>query len=301
MSFVLLSGVLMMGMIQAGLAAGDDAYPRAELLVEPAELAKAEVAEQFVILDARPRRRQYDEGHVPGAVWVDASAWAKAFGDGRDNEGWSRRIGEAGINRQSKVVVYDNSSNKDAARIWWILGYWGVDDVRLLNGGWAGWQSGNLPVETEASRPKRAEFQARARAKRLATKDLLLDSLSGAAGKLQVVDARSEGEFCGTEKLNNKRAGAIPGATHLEWSDLVDPETQRFKGPDQLRELFDSAGIDLEQPAVAHCQSGGRASVMAFGLELMGARDVRNYYASWSEWGNADDTPIEPGKPADEK
>ncbi|MEX2121568.1 MAG: sulfurtransferase [Pirellulales bacterium] len=299
MSFVLLSGVLM-GLIQTGQAAGDDAYPRAELLVEPADLARAEVAKQFVILDARPRR-QYDEGHVPGAVLVDASAWAKAFGDGQDSEGWSRRIGEAGIDRQSKVVVYDNSSNKDAARIWWILGHWGADDARLLNGGWAGWQSGNLPVETEASRPKQAEFQARARAKRLATKDLLLDSLSGASGKLQVVDARSEGEFCGTEKLNNKRAGAIPGATHLEWSDLVDPETQRFKGPDQLRELFDSAGIDLEQPAVAHCQSGGRASVMAFGLELMGARDVRNYYASWSEWGNADDTPIEPGKPADEK
>ena len=60
------------------------------------------------------------------------------------------------------------------------------------------------------------------------------------------------------------------------------------------------AGIDLNRPTASHCQSGGRASVMAFGLELMGAQDVRNYYRGWSEWGNVEDTPVEPGKKSDE-
>jgi len=82
------------------------------------------------------------------------------------------------------------------------------------------------------------------------------------------------------------------GAKHLEWSDLLDKDTQRFKPADELRKLFKEAGIDLYEPTATHCQSGGRASVMAFGLELMGAKDVSNYYKSWAEWGNADDTLI---------
>jgi len=114
---------------------------------------------------------------------------------------------------------------------------------------------------------------------------------------LQIIDARSEGEFCGTEKSNNKRAGAIPGAKHLEWIDLLDKNSQRFKSAGEINKLLADAGIDLNEKTTAHCQSGGRASVMAFGLELMGAKDVSNYYRSWSEWGNTSDTPIVPGKP----
>ena len=90
---------------------------------------------------------------------------------------------------------------------------------------------------------------------------------------------------------------AIPGAKHLEWIDLIDKQTQRFKAADQLRTLFAAAEIKLDRPTATHCQGGGRAAVMAFGMELMGASSVANYYASWGEWGNADDTPIVPGKP----
>ena len=87
--------------------------------------------------------------------------------------------------------------------------------------------------------------------------------------------------------------GAIPGAKHLEWDDLIDSETQRFKLADELSRLFREAGIDPTKPVTTHCQSGGRASVMAFALELMGDDQVRNYYRGWSQWGNESDTPIE--------
>ena len=89
----------------------------------------------------------------------------------------------------------------------------------------------------------------------------------------------------------------MPGAKHLEWSDTLDKKTGRFKTAAELRRLFRDAGIDPSRPAVTYCQSGGRASVTAFALELMGAKHVGNYYKSWSEWGNADDTPVaKPGK-----
>jgi thiosulfate/3-mercaptopyruvate sulfurtransferase len=279
--------------LPAPLLAAESEYPRAELLVESAELAQPEVAEKFVILDARPQT-EYADAHLPGARWVDHAEWSKAFGEGGDAQAWSDRIGSLGIDADSKVVVYDNNATKDAARIWWILRYWGVDDVRLLNGGWKSWKAEGRPTSQARPPYEPVAFQAKPRSQRLATKDQILDLLTG--NRLQIVDARSEGEFCGTDPLKNERAGAIPGAKHLEWSDLIAPETHRFKDAAELKRLFDRAGVDLNRPTASHCQSGGRASVMAFGLELMGARDVRNYYPGWSEWGNDPTTPIAPGK-----
>ena len=146
----------------------------------------------------------------------------------------------------------------EAARIWWILRYWSVEDVRLLNGNWTTWKKTGLPVETgKPGQASAVPFAAKPRSKRLATKGLLLASLKDRS--LQIVDARSEGEFCGVDKLKNKRAGAIPGAKHLEWIDLIDKETQRFKTPDQLRKLFAKAEIKLDKPTATHCQ-GGRQS-----------------------------------------
>jgi len=110
--------------------------------------------------------------------------------------------------------------------------------------------------------------------------------------KVQIIDARSESEFCGDNKLQNQRGGHIPGAVHLEWSDAIHPDTHKFRSAADLVEIFTDAGIDLTKPSVTHCQSGGRASVMAFTLELMGAKEVSNYYRGWSEWGNTEDTPV---------
>src|SRR5919201_1974651 len=102
----------------AGLRAGEDGYPRPDLLVEPSQLAEPNTAKGFIILDAR-ERPDYEQGHVPSARWVDHAAWARAFGRGQDAEGWSRRIGGLGIGPDSRVVVYDATFDKDAARIWW--------------------------------------------------------------------------------------------------------------------------------------------------------------------------------------
>jgi thiosulfate/3-mercaptopyruvate sulfurtransferase len=242
-----------------------------------------------VVFDARSAE-QYKKEHIRGARWIDHEKWSKAFEDGQDQSGWSERIGSLGISPSTKVVVYDDVGMKDAARIWWILRYWGVQDVRLLNGGWKTWKARGLPTTAEVPTVARAEFQAMPHAGRLATKGQVLDSLKDRS--LQIVDARSEKEFCGVDQQKNKRAGAIPGAKNLEWSDLVDQKTHRFKSPHELARLFKEAGIDLQRPTATHCQSGGRASVMAFGMELMGGNDVRNYYRSWGEWGNLEDTPI---------
>jgi thiosulfate/3-mercaptopyruvate sulfurtransferase len=161
--------------------------------------------------------------------------------------------------------------------------------VRLLNGGWRGWQTIDGTIEKTSPPATTNTLVLHPDRTLLANKNDVLKELK--QGKDQIVDARSFKEFCGTTKLA-RRGGAMPDAKHLEWSAVIERKTQRFKSADELKKLFRTAGIDLNQPTVTHCQSGGRSSVMAFTLELMGAKDVRNYYRGWSEWGNAKDTPI---------
>jgi thiosulfate/3-mercaptopyruvate sulfurtransferase len=263
-------------------------YPRPELLMEPAELATALSVKSPVVLDVRSAAG-YDQGHVPGALWVDHDRWKKAFTDG-DAAGWSKRIGQLGIKPDTTVVAYDDKDGNLAARVWWILRYWGVKDARLLNGGSQGWDAAGRPVEKAAGRAKPSEFVATPHPERLATKQQLLGQIRG--GTWQIVDARSDGEYCGIASHGAKKAGSIPGAKHLDWVELIDKETHRFKPAAEIGRLLRSARIELDRPSAAYCQSGGRASVMAFAMELMGADQVRNYYGSWQEWGNAEDTPV---------
>lgn len=273
-------------MLAPGLA---DEYPVKNMLVEPVDLAKL-TGKPLVILDARSAAA-YQAGHVPVAIRVDAADWAKNYQDGKNKDAWATRLGKLGLTPDATVVVYDDASNKDAARVWWILKYWGLTDVRLLHGTWAGWKSLNLPASTETPSIHPTSFPLDVQEKRLATKKAVLEALgSKAAG---IVDARTEAEHTGKNKLSNKYGGCIPGSHNLDWEQLIDAKTKRFKSPAELKALFAEAKIDLNQPQIAHCQSGGRSSVMNFAMELMGARNVSNYHASWSEWGNSDDVPIE--------
>ncbi|MBY0528510.1 MAG: hypothetical protein K2R98_34285 [Gemmataceae bacterium] len=161
--------------------------------------------------------------------------------------------------------------------------------MRLLNGGWNAWQKVEGKVEKDEPKVTAKQPKLTHQAECHATKEHLLKLVD--EKKHQIIDARSRGEYCGEQK-SAKQGGTVPGSTHLEWTEVIDKKTQRFKSVDELNELFKQAKIDVNKPTVTFCQSGGRAAVMAFTLELMGGKEVRNYYRSWSEWGNADDTPI---------
>jgi thiosulfate/3-mercaptopyruvate sulfurtransferase len=270
------------------------AYPNPDLLVEVMDLDKLLAEKNTQLLDARPKDK-YAAGHIAGALSVDTAAWAKAFAEGQDPEAWAKRLGEIAVTPATRVILYDDNQSRDAARVWYILRFWGVKDVRLLNGGMPAWKAvGGKTTDEKAAIPKPQVVNVKKQAGRLTTKDELLKALNDKPP--QIIDARSTGEYCGTQ-VTAKRNGAVPGAKHLEWSDTLDKQTGRFKSADELTKLFKGAGIDPTKPTITYCQSGGRAAVLAFTLELMGAKDVSNYYRSWAEWGNDPDTPIEKPKP----
>jgi thiosulfate/3-mercaptopyruvate sulfurtransferase len=272
--------------------ADGQAYPRPDLLIEVSALAQPQVAKKFRVLDTRPAK-EFNEERIPLSSSVDVPTWSKKFAGGPDVNDWEKRLGSLGIDVDVPVVVAGDDM-RETARIWWILRYWGVKDVRILNGGWLAWMAGKHPVEKGQPSTKSVVAPTSRKLmpaeKRLATMDQVKDSLQGKL--LQLIDARSEGEYCGDMKTA-KRAGAIPGAVNLEWKTVLEPTMQKLKSAAELAQLFQKAGIDLAKPLAAYCQTGGRASVIVFAMELMGANGPRNYYRSWAEWGNADDTPVE--------
>lgn len=262
-------------------------YAKPEMLAEPTDVVKLLKEDKVVLLDARPRK-DYLAGHAPGARWVDLASWNKAVVANDGVEKWADRIGALGIDGSRPVVVYDDDRSREASRVWWMLRHLGLDDVRLLNGGWKQWREVGDSVTAEpvtSAKPKLKRI-----AERLASREQVLDLLKG--GKtFQIIDARSKAEHCG-EKATAKRNGAIPGSKHLEWSDTLDPKTGRFKSAPELKKLMDDAGIDPDKPTTTYCQSGGRAAVLAFVFELTTGKPAANYYRSWAEWGNDPDTPV---------
>jgi thiosulfate/3-mercaptopyruvate sulfurtransferase len=244
------------------------------------------------LLDARPREA-YERGHLPGAVWVDAKAVEKMAarpGALTDRAAWESWIAPLGIGPKTEVLVYDANRQLDAARLWWLLSYLGVERAGLIDGGFPLWAKQGRPVTTQVPKVESRAFEVGFRTDRFAGRGDVLAALK--RGEVRVIDARSEAEHTGAER-RSKRGGRIPAACHLEWATLVDTDG-RFLDEAALRARLSKAGVRPGEPVITHCQGGGRASVDAFVLERLGF-PTRNYYLGWSDWGNAEDAPIETG------
>lgn len=276
--------------VTALLVGAPATYPKDDMLIEAADLAKLP-ADACTIIDVRSTK-EYEAGHIPNAITVSVSELSKAFYTVTEPQLLGKMLGELGIDASKPIVVYGDDI-RESARCWFLLRAWGLSNVKLLNGGWQAWKRSGEKVSNEKTHVEPKLTKANLDEKRFATKENVLDAVQGKSA--QILDARSEKEFCGEAGVA-KRRGAIPGAIHLEWSNFVDVDSQRFKPASELAKVLKDAGIDPEKPVITYCQSGGRAAVAAFAVELMGGKNVRNYYRSWAEWGNAEDTPVEKGK-----
>ena len=274
-------------------------YAREELVIEAAELKKLPSRPgSRRVLDARAKK-QFEEGHLKDSIHVVAADWSNKFGDGRDTDLWGRRLSQLGIGRDTEVIVYDNNAGQDAARIWWYLKYWGVCQARLVNGGWKAIQAAELPTETGVSRlPAEASFSSPPLAlRKIDQASLVAIHQSGRLGtegpeSVQLVDARSEKEFLGLQVAEGQRPGTIPGARHLEWSDLVEPVTGRFRPTPDVLQLLKDRGIDLNRPIVTFSNTRSRSSSIAFPLELAGAIQTRVFETGVKSWGSDPNNPI---------
>jgi thiosulfate/3-mercaptopyruvate sulfurtransferase len=201
-------------------------------------------------------------------------------------------IGALGISNDSFVVCYDGSgANLSAARAWWTFKVFGHDRAAVLDGGLVAWQREGRPLESgDAQRPA-ARFTAGYRKELVRSMVDVREALE--RGSAQVVDARSASRFTGREPEPRPglRPGHMPGARNLPYPELVDAEG-RLLPPEQLRERFRSAGVDLSRPVVTSCGSGVSAAALLLALERLGHRRHALYDGSWAEYGSTD-LPVE--------
>jgi thiosulfate/3-mercaptopyruvate sulfurtransferase len=250
------------------------------------------------LIDVRARA-DYDQDHIPGAVWVDIKAAEKLAarsGGLADSAAWEAWLAPLGIADGMEVLVYGANRQLDAARLWWLLSFLGVEKVGLIDGNFALWQQQGRPVTKQVTEIQPRPFRVALRTGRHATRAEVLEALKKA--DVRIVDARTDAEHTGVEK-RAKRGGRIPTACHLEWANLVDQDG-RFLAESAARAKLEQLGVKPGEAVITHCQSGGRASVDAFVFERLGF-PTRNYYLGWSDWGNADDTPVVTGSEAVQK
>jgi len=245
----------------------------------------------------------YREAHIPGAIGFD---WKTDLQDQVKRDflappEFGELFGGRGISNEHTVVLYGDRSNWFAAYTYWYLKYYGHDKVKLVNGPREKWISEGRPTSAVVPSYDRATFEAKPGDEAIrAKRDEVLAALGSDTG---LVDVRSPQEFSGEliamagyENEGAQRAGHIPGAASIPWSQAVQ-EDGTFKSANELRELYSSKGVvNGSTDVIAYCRIGERSAHTWFVLhELLGQDNVKNYDGSWTEWGSLVDVPIEKG------
>jgi thiosulfate/3-mercaptopyruvate sulfurtransferase len=270
------------------------AYARPDLLVETGWLASRTGDAGLRIVDLRPRG--YGEGHIPGAAWLDNN-WIrnpKAPPDFLPTPAeFEALMARLGIGPATRVVAYDERGGIYATRLWWILNYYGHTNVAVLNGGWVKWSLEQRPVTKDVPPVSVvAPFRVKATVTKHATASDVLAAINRPGVK--IVDARTQAEIDGKDLRGIRRGGFIESSIPVYWEDTLDATTKAFKPAAEIAKLYRDRGILPSDEVITYCQVGMRAAHDLFTLALIGhdLAKLRNYYGSWEEWGNRDDTPI---------
>jgi thiosulfate/3-mercaptopyruvate sulfurtransferase len=247
----------------------------------------------------RDGRAEYEEQRIPGAVFFDIDDIADTDSPLPhmlpSAEKFSSRVRKLGIGDGTRVVVYDGAGLFSAARVWWMLRTFGHEDVAILDGGFPKWQADGLPIDRNPPEPRQPRhFTARFSGSNVRDKADVLRAIE--SGSAQLADARSPGRFKAEEPepREGMRGGHMPGAANVHYRTLLNDDGT-VKATQDIRAVFEAAGVDLAKPVITTCGSGVTAAILTLGLTLLGHNRNALYDGSWSEWGSASDTPVETG------
>jgi len=246
---------------------------------------------RFSLNDPDAGRAAFEGSHIPGARYVDLErdlSGQITSSTGRHPlpavDDWIDRAALLGLTGGQKIVVYDHGPGVFAARLWWMLGWIGISDVWLLDGGFATWSksgkstiSGEEPVELPSSNLTSLKEVNDLKA----DADEILKSLGG--GVLSIVDAREPPRFSGEVEPLDAKAGHIPGAINYHFA--LNLEDGKFRSRAKLKEAFEQVTAGRNPQNIIHsCGSGVTACHNLFAMEYSGIKGSRLYPGSWSEW-----------------
>jgi thiosulfate/3-mercaptopyruvate sulfurtransferase len=262
-------------------------YPNADLLIETGQLARHLDDAALRIIDVRSAKA-YASGHIPNAVHLGADdiidAHSQVEGGLLPATQLATILGELGIDRDTKVVLYDDKGGFHAARLFWMLEYFGHRGASILNGGITKWSEEGRSLTASTPSVQGKIFGLTPTPRRLATADWLMERND--ASSVAVIDVRPSKAYA---------AGHIPWAINIPWKQNLKTDGT-LKSAQDLRAHFASQGITPDKKVVVHCQNGKAASHSYFALRLLGYPQIRTYDRSWAEWGKAGDLPIQVGR-----
>jgi thiosulfate/3-mercaptopyruvate sulfurtransferase len=261
----------------------------------------------YIILDARPHSH-YVAGHIPGAIWINWESWceeapahagqtlAQAGYWGVLKESTDVSLQEAvtrsGLRDGCPALVYADGPNSRGreARIAWMLLYWGVSSVSLLNGGWSAWLKMGGSSDVVTPTPGRGQFHIRVQGHRRVQLQQLKQDLQGNTTPL-LIDARSRSEFAGRDNSYQPRLGRLPGAVHIPFTDLFD-ETGRYVTKSAYLERLPPQVRNADRCA-AYCEVGVRSCLFALLHEIYTGQVVANFDGSVMQWALDKTLPME--------
>lgn len=242
----------------------------------------------------RNARAEYEEGHIPGAVFMnlddlidDAAAIENTLPSA---EKFASRMQALGLGDGSRIVLYDDSAIKSSARAWFMLRMFGAHNIAILDGGIAKWIAEGRALAKGVEALRHRHFTTWSDERQLRSKAEVLENIATRAE--QVVDARGGPRFTGAspESRPGVASGHIPGSLNVPYTGLFNADGT-FKDIAGLRAAFAAGGVNMARPVVTSCGSGVTACVLAFAMHLIGKEDVSLYDGSWTEWGSDPATP----------
>jgi thiosulfate/3-mercaptopyruvate sulfurtransferase len=244
--------------------------------------------------DAGRGRREYAEGHIPGAVFVDLDTdLAAPTGPGRhplpDPNLFARRLGQLGFGSDDLIVAYDDASGSIAGRLWWMLDNLGHERVALLDGGLRAWREAGFALSTDAPAHAPAELRLADRWTRVIDRAELNERL----GEVTLLDARAADRYRGDTEPVDAAAGHIPTAISSPAKTLLGSDGT-LQPPDVLADRLRSIAEPDDRPVVASCGSGVTACLTVLSFRLAGLPDPLLYPGSFSDW-SASGLPVATG------
>lgn len=245
---------------------------------------------RFDLMQPEKGRTEYLAGHIPGALHADLDqdlAGPVTKDSGRhplpDTNVFRATLEKWGIGPQTQVVAYDYASGALAARMWWLLRWFGHSQVAVLNGGFKAWVAADGPLDTEVPDYPASTFPAAPHAERVISTDEI-SAMLDSPGELCLVDARDRARFNGEREPIDAVAGHIPGALNLPFSENLNADGT-WKSPQALRQVWaELLGSDTPPSFSVMCGSGVTACHLALAATLAGLGEPRVYVGSWSEW-----------------
>ncbi|GAA3167467.1 sulfurtransferase [Planomonospora alba] len=255
-----------------------------------------------VLVEVDEDTSAYDKGHIRGAVKID---WRKDLQDPVrrdfvDREGFEALLSDRGIANDDTVVLYGGNNNWFAAYAYWYFKLYGHENVKLLDGGRKKWELDSRELVTEVPQRPATQYKASEQDRNLrAFRDDVLEAI----GKLNLVDVRSPDEFTGKllapahlPQESAQRGGHVPTARNIPWSKAANDDGT-FKSDEELKALYEAAGVDFGKDTIAYCRIGERSAHTWFVLhELLDQPNVKNYDGSWTEYGSLVGVPVELGE-----